>query len=358
MSLKHVGVLLGKELVRGPRNFVFIMALVLPVVVTLLITLLFGTVFSGKARLGLADEGRSEIIPLAQALESLTVKTYESEDMLREAVAIGAVDIGIALPETFDRRIGSGRSTTLTVFTWGESTLSDRVVAATALGTLIREISGQESPVELVTVVLGDGETLSWEERLLPFIVLLTIVLGGTMVPAASLVEEKQKRTLRALTITPVSLGDVLLAKGLLGVVLGVFMGVLTLVLNRAFGQSPGLLVLVLALGGILSATLGVLLGAFIKDINTLFTVIKAGGLLLYAPAIVYLFPQIPEWVGRIFPTYYMIQPVVEITQKGAAWQDIVPELTILVLLILLMLGMITAVVRRASQFEGTLNMA
>ena len=358
MSLRRIGVLLGKELIRGPRSFVFIMALVVPVVLTLLITLLFGTVFSGKARLGLADEGRSEIVPLAQALESLTVKTYESEDVLREAVAIGAVDIGVALPDTFDRRIGSGRSTTLTIYTWGESTLSDRVVAATALGTLIREISGQESPVELVTVVLGDGESLSWEERLLPFIVLMTVILGGTMVPATSLVEEKQKRTLRALTITPASLGDVLLSKGLLGVVLGVVMGVLTLVLNRAFGQSPGLLVLVLALGAMLSATLGVLLGAFIKDVNTLFTVIKAGGLLLYAPAIVYMFPEIPEWVGRIFPTYYMIHPVVEITQKGAGWQDVAPELTILLLLILIMLGLITAVVHRASHFEGTLNLA
>jgi ABC-2 type transport system permease protein len=135
-------------------------------------------------------------------------------------------------------------------------------------------------------------------------------------------------------------------------------MGVLTLVLNRAFGQSPGLLVMVLILGAMLSATLGVLLGAFIKDINTLFTVIKAGGLFLYAPAIVYLFPKIPEWVGRIFPTYYMIQPVVEITQKGAGWQDIAPEISILVLLILLMLGVITAVVRRAAHMEGTLNLA
>lgn len=358
MSLRRVGVLLGKELIRGPRSFVFIMALVVPVVITLIITLLFGTVFSGKARLGLADDGRSQLIPLAQSLESLTVKMYESETELREAVAIGAVDIGVALPDTFDRRISSGRATTLTVFTWGESTLSDRVVAATALGNLIREISRQESPVELVTVVLGDGESLSWEERLLPFIVLMTVILGGTMVPATSLVEEKAKRTLRALTITPTSLGDVLLAKGLLGIILGVVMGVLTLIMNRAFGQSPGLLLLILVLGAALSATLGVLLGAFIKDINTLFTVIKAGGLLLYAPALVYLFPDIPEWIGQIFPTYYMIQPVVEVTQKGATWADVAPELMILTLLIVLMLGVITAVIRRASRFEGTLNMA
>jgi len=358
MSMRRIGVLLGKELARGPRNFVVIMALVVPLVLTLLITLLFGTVFSGKARLGLVDEGSSQMVPMAQALDSLTVKTYASLDELRQAVSIGAVDIGVALPETFDRRIRSGRSTTLTVYTWGESTLNDRVVSVTALANLIREIARQESPVELVTIVLGEGESLPWEERLMPFIVLMTIILGGTMVPATSLVQEKQKRTLSALTITPTSLGDVLLAKGLLGVILSILMGVMTLILNQAFGHAPWLLVLVLALGAILSATLGVVLGAFIQDVNTLFTVIKAGGIFLYAPAVVYLFPQIPEWVGRIFPTYYMIQPVVEITQKGALWPDVAPELAILVLLIVVMVGVITAVIHRASQFEGTLNLA
>jgi hypothetical protein len=49
---------------------------------------------------------------------------------------------------------------------------------------------------------------------------------------------------------------------------------------------------------------------------------------------------------------------VVEIAQKGAVWPDIAPELAVLALLILLMLGVITAVVRRAARFEGTLNLA
>ena len=44
---------------------------------------------------------------------------------------------------------------------------------------------------------------------------------------------------------------------------------------------------------------------------------VKAVGLLLYAPIIDYLFPQRPQWISKIFPTYYIIQPVAEINQQG-----------------------------------------
>lgn len=90
------------------------------------------------------------------------------------------------------------------------------------------------------------------------------------MVPATSLVEEKQKQTLTALTTTPTSLEEVLLAKGLLGVILSLVVGVLILVMNRALGVQPLLLLLVLGLGAAMAAAFGVLLGVYVKDINTL----------------------------------------------------------------------------------------
>lgn len=75
MNLRRVGILLGKEFVRGPRNFVFIMAVVVPLALTLLLALLFGTIFSGKARLGVVDQGDSQLVPLAMARDSLSVRS-------------------------------------------------------------------------------------------------------------------------------------------------------------------------------------------------------------------------------------------------------------------------------------------
>jgi len=358
MSLRRVAVLLSKELLRGPRNFMFIFAVVAPVLITLLVWLLFGTIFADAARLGLVDEGNSRLVGLAQGLDALTVKTYPSAAELEEAAANGRIDMGLVLPAGFDAAIIAGAPTEVAAFVWGESQMKHRVVVGTAVTRLMREIAGQAAPVEIVAVILGDGESISWEARLLPLIVLMSIILGGSMVPATSLVEEKQKRTLTALNVTPASLGEIFLAKGLLGMGLSLVMGLLILILNRAFGQAPGLLMLVLFLGAAMAAAIGVLLGAFIRDINTLFTVIKAAGILLYAPALIYLFPTIPQWIGRLFPTYYMIHPVVAIVQEGAGWADVAPELGVLVALILALVGVIAGVARRAPRAEGQLNPA
>lgn len=69
------------------------------------------------------------------------------------------------------------------------------------------------------------------------------------------------------------------------------------------------------------------------KDINSLFATVKALGLLLYAPALIALFPVIPQWIAQIFPTYYRVDPVIAIVQRGAT-HDIAPHLAVLAAMI------------------------
>jgi ABC-2 type transport system permease protein len=181
----------------------------------------------------------------------------------------------------------------------------------------------------------------------------MAIFLGGTMVPATSLVDEKQKRTIKALVITPTSYGDVYFAKGVFGFLVSIFVALVVLSLNRAFGNQPFLLSGVLGLSAVMAAAMGVLMGVFMKDINTLFAVIKAMGLLLYAPLFIYLFPTIPQWVGRIFPTYYMIGPLMEISQKDASWPQVSTDIYILIGLIVVLIAVLAWVSRRESR-RGT----
>lgn len=344
-ALSRVLTLLAKEFLHGPRNFLFILAIVVPLVLTLVVQLLFGSLFTGQPRLGLVDEGSSRLGAAAAAEDAIRVTRYDAAGDLRQAVANGAVDLGLVLPAGFDGNLAAGDTVAVNAYLWGQSLLKNRIILATTLSVLIRELAGQETPVEIITTPLGDVQNVPWEERLLPFVVLMTIILGGSMVPATSLVEEKQRGTLNALTVTPLSLGELYAAKGLLGFLLSLLMGIVILLLNHAFGTRPALLLLSLSLGAIMAVTFGILLGAFIKDINTLFATIKGLGILLYAPALVYLFPEIPAWIGRLFPTYYMIQPVVEIAQDGAGWAEVAPELTILALFDIALLAVIAFVI-------------
>jgi ABC-2 type transport system permease protein len=345
-------VLLRKELVHGPKSFTFVFALLAPLTLSLVVSLVFGTLFSEKPKLGIADEGNSQVGRLVAELDTVVGKVYSSSAELERAVRAGAVDMGIVLPSGFDQAVAQGQGVEISAYIWGESLVKNRVILGAVVTDLVFQLIGHQVPLEIVTTALGETESLPLNDRLLPLIVLMTVFMGGSMIPASALVDEKQKRTLKALTITPTTLGEVYFTKGLVGVLASLLMGVLILTLNQAFGAQPQLLLLVLALGCVLAATFGILLGVATKDITSLFATFKSIGLFLYAPAFVYLFPQIPQWVGKVFPTYYVIQPVIEISQDGGTWSDIASEVLVLIGLIGVLFGVVAVAAKRVQGRE------
>jgi ABC-2 type transport system permease protein len=347
MNVKRVAVLLRRELLQGPKSFIFLWSVVLPIVLSLVLSLVFGTLFSDKPRLGIADEDSSELVSLAKDSPSVVTREYGSVSDLEQAVRTGAVDFGIVLPEGFDGSVKAGQHVEVTGYVWGESLAKHRVIAQVTLLDLVRELSGREAPVDITINNLGDEASIPWSDRLLPLLVLMAVFVGGMFLPATSLVTEKQKRTMEALTVTPTTLWEVFLAKGILGFVISLTMGLIILALNQAFGGQPGLLVLMLALGAVMAAELGLILGSFVKDMSSLFAVWKFGGILLFGPAIIYLFPEIPQWIGQIFPTYYLVEPVVQISQQGGGWSDIATKVFVLVGLDVVLVGVVALALRR-----------
>lgn len=351
MSLKRVGILLVKELWQGPKGFIFVFAIVAPVLISLVVSLTFGTLFTDKPKLGIADEGNSQLVAVFKEQSSVITREYDTLSEIKQAVESGAVDVGIVLPAGFDSAVIRGEEAELTAYIWGESLAKNRTILGVTIANLLRELAGQETPVEIESITLGDEVSTPWNDRLLPLIVLMAVFVGGIFVPATSVINEKEKKTLEALAVTPASIGDIFMAKGLLGIVLSLFMGVVILIMNQAFGAQPLLLVLVLALGAIMAGEIGLLGGAVLKDITTLFAAWKTGGILLFGPAIVYMFPQIPQWVGRIFPTYYLLQPIIDISQRGGNWTDIAVNVFVLIGLDLILIGVVMYVLKKTRQY-------
>ena len=347
MSLRRIGILLGKELWQGPRGFLFIWAVVLPIVLSLVLSLIFGALFSEKPKLGIVDEGSSQLTALYKGLDSVVYRDYDTVDDIKQAVEEGRVDIGLVLPFGFDEAVINGEKTDITAYVWGESLAKNRTILTVTTTDLLREMSGQEVPVTIETITVGDDEVIPWNDRLLPFIVLMAVFLGGLFLPATSIITEKEQKTINALTVTPASLEDVFVAKGIMALILSLFMGVLVLILNQAFGAQPLLLVMLLAMGAIMAAEVGLICGALLKDVSTLFAVWKTGGILLFGPAIIYMFPQIPQWIGRMFPTYYLLQPIVDISQRSGDWSDIALNVFILIGLDVILIGLVMLVLKR-----------
>ncbi|MBN1375033.1 MAG: ABC transporter permease [Dehalococcoidia bacterium] len=346
MSLKRVFALLAKEITQGPKGIMFIMAIAVPIIMSMVVSLVFGTWFNDTPSLGIVDQGNSRLISIAGGYPSISVVEYETEDGLRQAVESGKIDAGMVLPSDFDDTLKQNRAADVTVYIWGEGQAENFGILEINLFGMMQELAGQETPVNIETITLGEGIGVPWNDRLLPFIVLMAVVFAAVILPAMAVVAEKEKKTLAALAATPATLGEIFISKGIIGAALSLFMGIVTLIINNAFGLHPVLLVMVLGLGAVMGTFIGLLAGALIKDINSLLAFTKAGGILLYAPTIVYMFPQIPQWVGKVFPTYYIIEPVVELVQRGGGWPDIAVNVFILVGLIVLLAVLLYLVLR------------
>ena len=350
MSLKRMGILLKREILHGNKGVLFIMAIIGPILISLVISLVFGTLINETPRLGVLDEGDSRFVDIASGYSSMITTEYDTDTELRQAVESGGASLGLVLPPGFDRTLSEAAEMNITVYIWGEGTIEHFETLDINIVNIILELSGKEVPVNIETISLGDGVGIPWNDRLLPFIVLYTVVLAAVMLPAMAVITEKEKKTMAAMAATPATLGEIFISKGVIGALLSLFMGTVILLINQAFNVQPWLLVLVLGLGTVMGTIIGLLAGAFLKDITSLLAFSKIGGFVLSAPAFVYMFPQIPKWIGYLFPTFYIVEPIVELSQRGGGWSDIALYVSILIGLIVLFSIILSIVLRKKAE--------
>lgn len=328
MSLRLVGRILKKDLSLGPRSTVFLWALVLPLAITLVLQVAFGSLFQPKPRLGVVDDGASQIVRDLQATEGIRLRIFDSADALRAAVAANDVDAGIVLPRGFDRAVKAGERPRITFWISGESYAANRIVLAVTTVDLLRALEGKQPPVEVRVQSIGEAG-LPMSVRLVPVIVFYALVMAGLFVPGSSLVEEKEQGTLKALLVTPARTADVLVAKWLLGIVLASVMSVVTLLLNRALGSNWPEVLAVVAVAAMLASALGIVVGAFAPDSQTMFGIVKGAGIVLFAPVAFYVFPDWPQWIAKLFPMYWVIDPIWRVAVLGGHLSEVVVELAV-----------------------------
>ena len=346
MSLTRTFKVLGKEFRLGPRSPVFLWVLFLPVLFTLVIQVTFGSLFDPQPRLGIVDQGSSTITTAVQGMEGIDLTLLDNADDLKAQVEADNLDAGLVLPAGFDDQVRSGARPPLEFYVGGESLASNRIILAVTTVDLVREIEGSTPPVDVAVVALGD-EGLPIAVRMVPFIMMYALVVAAVFLPAFSIADEREKGTLNALIVTPVKLSEVITAKGFLGVILALAMTVFTLFLNNALGADPLALFVVLLFGSILCVEIGLIFGTVSKDSTAVFALIKGTGILLIGPTAFYIWPDWPQWIGKLFPTYWVINPIFEVTLNNAGLGDVGVELLVAAGIIVVLGAAVVALTRR-----------
>lgn len=328
MSARRVAAVLRKDLRVGPRSPIFLYAIVLPVLMTFVLQVAFSSLLEPTPRLGIVDRGDSELTREARRLDGVEVKLLDDEAELRRQVEANDLDAGLVLGRGFDADLRAGRRPALAFFIGGESLASNRVILAVTTLDLVRAVEGREAPVEVYVEDFG-AETLPLSSRLVPLVVMYALVMAGIFLTAFAVVDEGEKRTLEALTVTPARLSEVLVAKALMGFLVAVAMALVTLALNGALDEAPATLTLAVVVAALTSATIGVVYATGARTVQMLFAFIKGTGFFIVGPVVFYLFPEWPQWIAMLFPTYWIIDPIYRVGIEGAGLADVWWELLV-----------------------------
>ena len=326
--MKHVWTLFKRELRIGPRSPFIYWALVLPAFMTVILQGVFGGLFEPSPRLAIVDFGDSEITLAAEDLAGIEVTVLDDVDLLYEGVELNDYDAGLILREGFDDALRAGERPLLEFHVGGESLASNRAILGVQAIDLVREVEGSPAPVEVEVVALSEAE-LNFAQRTIPTVVIMAVAVAGVFIPASSLVQEKMDRTLSAVLATPARVNHVLLAKMAMGLLLGLATGAVALWMNDAFGAAPGTMVLAILIGTLMMAEIGVVLGSWAPDQNTLFAAWKGGAMLIIFPIIFYMFPSLPQWIAQLGITYYFLQPIFDIALFDATFADVWVDLAV-----------------------------
>lgn len=312
MNLRRVGALVAKDTALFFSNRFIAVVTVLGLVFYLLVYFLMPSTVDETLRIGLYAPG----VPIAsQSEQGLEATVLSSAAEVREGVLEGRFAAGLAL------EAGSGR---VTAWLPAESPAELRESIGTLAAELALALTGHPLPVSFTEEVIGPdmaGRQVPPRDRMRPLIAVFLLLVE--MLGLANLItDEVERRTLTALRVTPMTVGEFYAAKGIVGVGLAFAQSVLYLGVVGGLRSHPLLLVTALLAGSVLVTAVGFLLASVGHDF---FSIMGWAILVMVAfvfPAFTVLFPgSLSGWIKAI-PSYWLVDVVNRVASYGAGWAE------------------------------------
>jgi ABC-2 type transport system permease protein len=293
----------AKDLWEGIRNknaFAVILSALFVVVMYRYLPAL--TAGDDPLRVLLHDAGDSTVVPVLENSPAIRVYYLASAADVEHAMAEDgdANKLGLVIPADYDEVVAAGGEPTLTGYVMGwmsesevretEQIVEGEIAAMTGVSVEI-----VERRVELLPDGVGGG--------LMPATGMAFVSLMiGMMVPTHLMLEEKKRKTLSALLVSPATAGQVVLGKALTGLAYALLGVGVALALNHVLVNHWGLLLLAAIAGALFSVALGLLLGSLLESRQQM----MLWAWVLLVPLTIPMFLSImtdimPETVVRIF---------------------------------------------------------
>ena len=331
MSASVIGALVFKDFALYLRNRLFPVITILGLVAYVAIYLIMPATVDETLEIGLYGSHIPRAFEQAEQ-EGLKLAIFESGAALRAAITEGDVAAGIAIPTDLAEGIAAGTRPTLKVYFASDTPEELKAPIEILIKELFYLEVGQQLSVEVTTEILGRdmvGDQIPPRDRLVPLFAIL-LLLVETLGMASLISEEVERGTLRALLVTPLTITDLFIAKGIVGIALAFGQAALFVAIVGGLSSQPSLILTTLLLGALMVTGIGFLMASLCKD---LMSVLAWGIVVLVAlslPTMSILFPgTLTNWIEFI-PSYYLVDTMHRAANFGAGWGETWSNLLVL----------------------------
>jgi len=265
-------------------------------------------------------------------IEGLDFIPVESDEILSKGVIAGNYTAGISLSSDFLQKLSSEEQPEIKLYLASDvpEEIKDSITAI--IRELTYQLAGQSVPVSINEQIIGDdmiGMQVPPRDRMRPMLAIF-LILFETFGLANLIADELEKGTARALLVTPMSVSELFIGKGLFGIGLAFTQGVLFMAIVGGLNQQPLIIVLALLLGAIMTTAIGFFIGSVAKDFMSVLAWGMIFFIILVIPAYGVMFPgAVTGWI-KFIPSYYLVEMVHNVSSFGAGWGDIWVNIIIL----------------------------
>jgi ABC-2 type transport system permease protein len=348
--LSFIMAILKKDLLDSLKTKTVLFIVISPILLSLVFRIALNPQQASQMKLALVDMGSSNIMEYIRknSLGTIEIIEVDEQHQAKRMVQEGKVHAALVVPVNFDRNVKEGKSPGLDF--WVDRTnISSAVTMEAFLTKLIYHYNNQTPPAQLVIKPIS-GANFQVRAAFIPTWLLFS-VLGGYAIVSASLIEERERKTLQAVLTTPCRISEFLIGKGLTGFILTFISAMLVLGLNYGFiGNVSGNIVIV-ALGIIFLNLLGIMTGLLLQGQTSSNSFGAILNMLLLLPVVMADTNRTMNLIARFLPSYYIFNGANRTMFFNDGFNLLIPHFLYLVTGIIILFAVNTHILRTRESF-------
>ena len=364
MHVRNILAIARKDALDILLNKTTLSLLLTPIILAVLFAVVTNLFGSHKTAILVYNPGNSAVVQVvAGAFSNSQITTVNSPADV--AAAFGpngshkssTYAVGLAIPTGFDASLRQGDHPQMSLYVNGDDVdIQQRQLLLSAVTDYARTIANPLPPADITTATINPPTPtnvgLDLGTLYVTMSVLVSFLIGTSLLPGL-LVEEKEKKTLRMLMVSPASFGDVVIGKLLVGLGYQLILSLVVMVIQGGFiGQVP-LVLFFLLLGACFSLALGLLFGSIFQTSGAVGAVAGMVSIMYIIPGI-FVGPLFQAFQGniavqlvRILPSYYMADGIYNALTNKTVFSDALLDIIVILGCTVILLGLSVWTLRR-----------